>query len=111
MAAIDFSKELELLSLPLVAHILRIAKILDWRLAALQGRALIHSRHESSAPILRTVHDMPWIVFHDDERRQAVVLGSQPVVDPRAERRPAGEDRAGVHLTDAARMIQTVAIE
>ena len=75
---------------------------------ALDAHALVARGHEAGAPVARPVDDRVLIVLHHDERGQVVVLGTDAVVDPRAQRRLAREDRACVHLADAGGMVDAV---
>ena len=71
--------------------------------------ALINCRHEPRAPIARPADDLAAVVAEHREGRQVLVLGAQPVADPRPQGGPPAENRAGVHLADAVGMIQPIA--
>ena len=72
------------------------------------ARALIDGRHEAGAPVAWPIVDRGGIVLHHHEGGQVLVLGAQAIGDPAAQRRPAAQDRAGVHLADAVGMVQPV---
>ena len=74
------------------------------------AHALVDRRHEAGAPVARAVDDGVLVVLHHDERGQVIVLGADAVVDPRAERRLAREDGAGVHLADAGGVVDAVGL-
>ena len=78
--------------------------------AALDAHALVARGHETGAPVARPVDDRVLVILHHDERGQVAVLGADAVVDPRAERRLAREDRAGVHLADAGGVVDAVGL-
>ena len=72
-------------------------------------RPLVDGRHEPGAPVPRAAgHLGSRIVLHHDERGQVRVLGAQAVAHPAPQRGAAGEGRAGVHLADAADVVQPV---
>ncbi len=63
--------------------------------------------HEARAPIARAVHHLIVIVLHDDKCWQIFIFAAQTIGDPRPQRRPAAKNAAGVHLADAARVIDS----
>ena len=108
MCSVELREEIELAALLVRVHPLGVVEIRDRRLAALQPHSLIDRRHESRSPIARPVDDFVLAVLQHDERRHVLVLGAEPVADPRPQRRPPGDRHAGVHLADAPRMIDAV---
>ena len=83
------------------------ARSRDRRAVVAELRALVGRGQKSGAPVLRAADDFA-VVGQDHERGQVLVRGAQPVGDPRAQRRPAGEDRTRVHLADRADVVQPV---
>ena len=109
MALIELVEKRHLALLPRGADILRRLEVGDRLGAPIEPRALIGRRHEARAPVPRaTRHHGAGIVEHDHKARQICVLGPQAVAHPTSQRRPARQRRAGIHLADAAHMIQPV---
>ena len=108
MLAVEFVQQIELAALSLGRDAGRIGQIGDRLVARLQADALVDGRHERGPPVARAV-DGAGAVVQDDEGRQVLVLGAEAVSDPAAQRRPAGDRRAGVHLADAAGVVDAVA--
>ena len=108
VVAIERGQEVELVALAAVAEAFRVVEILDGRAFGAELDALIHAGHEAAAPIAHAVHDGAFAVFDDDKTGQIVVFAAESVVYPRAERWTATEDAAGVHLADAAGVIDAV---
>ena len=70
--------------------------------------ALVGCRHKPAAPVARPVDRLPAAVAHRHKCGQVFVGGAKAVVHPRAKRRPPGGVEAGVHLADAAGMVDAV---
>ena len=87
---------------------LRRVEVRDRLGASLHAHTLVDRRHESGSPVARPVDYLRRGVLQNDEGRQVGVLGPEPVGHPAAEGRTTGEDRSGVHLADAGRMVDAV---
>ena len=74
----------------------------DWLVAgAVDWNALVGGRHEAAAPVANSVgRSFVWLVEHDDEGGQVLVLGSQSVMNPGADRGKKAVERmpTGVKL-------------
>ena len=60
--------------------------------------SLITRRQKAAGPIARAIRRQAVVVAEHDIRRQVLVLAAQRVADPGSDRRPAGDDAAGVNL-------------
>src|SRR6266852_589171 len=109
MMLIELRKERQLAALLLFTDTARRVKVRKRFSCWTESNALIKRRHEPGAPIAGAANHLSVIVTEHSEGRQILILGSQSIAKPGAERWPAAENRTGVHLTDAVRMIQTVA--
>ena len=59
--------------------------------------ALVQGRHPAARPVADAIDRQPARIGQDDIRGQVLVLGAERVGDPRTDRRPTGDDHAGVH--------------
>ncbi len=84
--------------------------MLDRRLPALHHGALVRGREVAVAPRGRTALRPAAGVGQHDERGHVAVLGAESVADPRAEARPAHQDRTGVHQVHRFRVRHAVAV-
>ena len=89
---------------------LRRLQIQNRRIAAAQERALIRRGQITVAPRRRAALHPARGIGHHHERRHVLVLRAQPVGRPRAEARPAHQNRAGVHLIHRLRMRDAVGV-
>ena len=76
--------------------------------AVAEPRSLIRRRHEPGAPDAAAAGRLFVVVQQHHKRGQVLVLGSQTVGHPRSQAGPPGKDAAGVHLADAADVVQPV---
>ena len=107
--AVEPIEQIELALLAAAADLIGRSQMRDRLLALGQPRALVHRRNEAGRPVPRAVHYGRRVVLHDDIRRQVLVLAAEPVADPRPERGPPAQRRAGVHLAHAGGVVQAVA--
>src|SRR5262245_30704452 len=70
---------------------------------------LVNGRHESLAPVARAAINLAIVVAQHSEGREILIFGAQTVTNPGAQRRPAAQNRAGVHLSKPVRVIQPLA--
>src|SRR6202011_4986347 len=68
---------------------------------------LERGRQPGVTPVARTPHRLAG-VGHDYEGGEILVLGPEAVSHPGAEARPTGQDAPGVHLADAADVVDSV---
>ena len=92
-------------SSPIVSGRLQVQ---DRRTFALEQRALVGRRQESRTPVLRAADHARLSSVRTTNVGRFSLAVPKPVGHPRAQRRPAGEDRAGVHLAHRADVIQPV---
>ena len=83
-------------------------QVQDRRTFVAELRALIRRGQESGAPVLGRRRERSLSSVRITKRGRFSIGGAESVGDPRAQRRPAGEDRAGVHLAHGADVIQPV---
>ncbi len=82
MDAIQAGQQIQLLPLTLRRHSFRVVEILDWHPFRTELHALIHSWHESGAPIAHSIDDATLAVFQDHKGWQILVLRAQTIGDP-----------------------------
>ena len=109
VAAVEPAEEVELAALAVLAHAGRVGEVRDRLGAAAEAGPLVDGRHEAGAPVARAAGDgRPHDVLEHHVGRHVLILGADAVADPAPQRGAAGEDRAGVHLADAADVVQAV---
>ena len=108
MCLVEPLEQVQLLPLLGVRDALRRSEEANRLRPTCQRRSLIAGGHESGGPVSRAVDDLAGVVLHHHERGQVLVLRPQAVADPGPQRRPAADGAAGVHLADAAGMVQAV---
>ena len=106
MATIHGGQHVELLSLPGAADRGRRLEV-QHRLGPARKRVPWYAGHEAGFPI-RARPAAAIAIGQDDERWQVLILGAESVRRPATQARPAGQNRAGVHLADRADVIQPV---
>src|SRR5262249_27271473 len=70
--------------------------------------ALVDGGHEAGAPVAVAAGRLVGIVEQDDIAGQLLIFGAEAVEGPGTERRPTGEYAAGIHLANAADVVQAI---
>ena len=107
MVAVQVAQQIEQPALLRLADRLGPVQVQNRRTFALQQRALIRRGQKSRTPVLRAAHHA-LVVGQDHESRQVRIGRAQSIRQPRAQRRPARDDRARVHLAHRTDVIQPV---
>jgi len=108
VAAVESREEVELAPLPAIVDRTRGSQVQDRRAVLAEAGALVGGGHEPGPPDAGPTGRLTVVVQQHDEARQVVAGRAESVGDPGAEAGPAGEDAAGVHLADAADVVQPV---
>src|SRR5437868_939051 len=108
MLVIQLLNEVELRALPLVADGRGRGEVQDRRRAFAELRSLKRGGHEAGAPVAAPAGRLVQMIEHHDIARQIGVFAAEAVSRPGAEAGPAAEDAAGVHLADAADVIEAI---
>ncbi len=98
MLLVELVQQPEPAPLGVVGALLRRLEIDDRAAGVADLHALVRGRHVAVAPVRRAVDRPAAMIREDDEAGQVLVLAPQPVGNPAADARMAGEDAAGVHL-------------
>src|SRR5258706_16442007 len=107
---VEMIEEIDLLSLLGPAYSCRRCEIQNRIAGCAELRALKRSGHKAGAPIWRTRDRAAAMIQKDHKRRQVLILGTQPVRDPRAEAGISLPDKPGIHLEQSGAMGETVGV-
>ncbi len=108
MKLIEVRKQVEFVALAARSDAFRRFQIFHRHAFGAEFHALIPGGHEPRAPIAHAVDDGALAVLDDDKGGQVLVQGAEAVGNPRPERRPAAGDGAGIHLADAAGVVDAI---
>ncbi len=108
MAGIQRGHEVQHAALIRVRQSARRSQIKDGTRASAHHRPLITRRQKSRAISRRPTFDSARRIGQNDECRQVLIFGSQAVSDPTSQAGLAHENRAGIHLIDGLRVVDTV---
>ena len=95
---VQLANQINRLAAPVRRNASRQVEVQDRLVARLEHRRLVHGRQEAVRIHRLTAFEGAVGVRHDDVGRQRFALGSQPVYDPRAHAREAGNDASAKKL-------------
>src|SRR6185437_4589337 len=108
MTAIQVLHEIELAALSRPALGKRRPQVQNRRLAIAEARALVGGRHEAGGPVARPARRIFGVIEQHDVARQVFAGAAESIQRPRTETGPTAQNAAGVHLADAADVIETI---